>query len=349
MTTHPRDVVAVPDGTLAFNEPALKQIAVLFNRIAFPGLSKFRSLSDTHTKSPEYLLRLADKGILFEPEIQNSDDQTFKSLMEQDWVQLYKRYSVSAEDLLASRTDEKKASEVMEKTRAISPESISEKEQYAAVRALKRMAANAPRFAAAQLRNLNNLDAHAVVSSESSPWEQDDEHSNRHDVLQILVNALPLPDKDVSWEQIIEYRSDPNSLNRFLDLRNWIRDIARGKLTPLEAEQRLQPVLTRFHKQTEILPMKTVSRQLNAFVTTSPDVLRNLLSYAGGTKFCFFAHRKLVLLEGEALSDVSEVVFVLESTFLSDRLEDFADKSPERKVSGSTPAAGNQYSSHERV
>ena len=66
--------------------------------------------------------------------------------------------------------------------------------------------------------------------------------------------------------------------------------------------------------------MKTVSTTLEAFVTTSPDVIRNLLSYPGGTKVCFFAHRKLVLLEGEALSDVSEVAFVLGTTFLSDQL-----------------------------
>ena len=318
MTTSPSDIVAVPDQTLALNEPALKPLSVLFNRIAFPGLSKFRTLPETHTKMAEHLFRLADRGILFEPEIQRSDDQTFKNRIIQDMNQFFKPYGVSADDLFASRTDEKKALEVKEKTRATSPESFSEDDQYALFRAMQRMVANGTRLAAVQLRNLNNLDAHAVVSSEFSPWEQDDEDPNSHDVLQVRVNGLPLPDKDVSWEQIIEYRSDPNSLNRFPDFRNWISDTARGNLTALEAEQRLAPVLTRFHKQMEIHQMKTVSTTVEVFVTTSPNIIKNLLSYPGGTKHCFFAHRKLVWLEGEAPSEISEVAFVLGTSFLSE-------------------------------
>src|SRR5215468_4421206 len=100
MTTHPRDVVAVPDQTLALNEPALKQVAALFNRIAFPGLSKFRSLPETHINFAQHLFRLADAGILFEPEIQKSNDQGFKTRIIQDIDELFKPYGVSGEDLL---------------------------------------------------------------------------------------------------------------------------------------------------------------------------------------------------------------------------------------------------------
>ena len=319
MMTHLRDVVAAPDEALAFDEGALKQVAVLFNRIAFPVLSGLRAIQP-RAPFAEHLFRLADMGILFEPKISKSDDQGFKNLMVEDLDKFLKPFGVSAEDVLASRTDEKKALELREKRRAITQESFLENDLYAVFRAIQRMTANISRVTAVQLRNFNNLDAHAIVSSELNPLEHDDEDPNTHDVIQIRINGLPLPDKDVSWEQIIEYRSDPNSLNRFVDLRNWITDTVRGKLTPLEAEQRLLPVLKRFRKQTEIHQMKTVSTTLEAFVTTSRDVVMNLLSYPAGTKLCFFAHRKLVLLEGEAPSEVSEVAFVLGTTFLSDKL-----------------------------
>ena len=317
--TSTREVVAVTDQVLAFDEQALKQLAVLFSRIGFPGLSAFRSVQPK-LKFADHLLRLADAGILFEPEIAKSTDQGFMNRTLEDMDKLLKPSGVSAEEVLAARTDEKKALELKEKRRPVTQESLLENDPIALIGAMLRMATNMTRLAAVQLRNLNNLDAHAVVSNEFTSLEQDDEDPNRRDVLQILINGLPLPDKDVSWEQIVQYRSDPNSLNRFLDLRNWINEIAVGKLTPLEAEQRLQPVLKRFRKQMEIHQMKTVSTTLGALVTTSPDVIGNLLSYPGGTKVCFFAHRKLVLLEGEALSDVSEVAFVLGTTFLSDQL-----------------------------
>jgi hypothetical protein len=318
MTTHPRDVVAVPDQSLIFNQPALKQVAVLFNRIALPALSRLPAMPEPHIELTEHLIPLADMGILFEPEIQKSDDAGFKRQTLHDIDELYKPAGLSAEDILASRTDEKKALEVKEKTRAINWESNSENDPYAMFRAIKRMVANTTRLAAIQLRNLQNLEALAVLSSEMNPLEEDDERPNSHDVLQILIPGLPLPDKDVSWEQIVEYRSDPNSLNRFLDLRNWINEIAHGRLTSLEADQRLEPVLKRFRKQAEVRQMKTVSTTLEAYVTTSPDCLRNLLSYPRGTRRCYFARRKLVLLEGEALSEVSEVAFVLRTSFLSD-------------------------------
>jgi len=317
MTTYPREVVGVSDQVLALDEHALKRLTVLFNRIAFPGLSAFRSVQPQF-KRAEHLLRLADTGILFEPEIPKwSDNQDFKNRMLQDVDKVLKPSGVSAEEILAARTDEKKALEVREKRRPVSEESILENDPIGVIGAMHRMATNMTRLVAVQLRNLNNLDAHAVLSSEFNSLEEDDEHPNSRDVLQILITGLPLPDKDVSWEQIIEYRSDPNSLNRFLDLRNWISDTAHGRLTPLEAEQRLEPVLNRFRKQAEIRQMKTVDTTLVASVTTSPDIVRNLLSYPGGTRLCYFARRKLVLLEGEALSEVSEVAFVLGTTFLS--------------------------------
>lgn len=318
MTSHPREVVAVTDQVLAFDEHALKKLAVLFNRIAFPGLAAFRSVQPQFNFA-EHLLRLADTGILFEPETSKSDDQAFKNRMLQDMDKLFKPSGVTAEEVLAARTDEKKALEIREKRRPITEESFLENDPIGTVGAMLRMVTNMTRLVAVQLRNVNNLDAHAVLSNEFTSLEQDDEDPNRRDVLQILINGLPLPDKDVSWEQIIEYRSDPNSLNRFLDLRNWIRDIARGKLTSLEAEQRLQPVLKRFRKQPEIHQMKTVDTTLEAFVTTSPNIVSNLVSYPG-TKICFFTHRKLVLLEGEAPSEVSEVAFVFGTTFMSDQV-----------------------------
>jgi len=317
--TSTREVVAVTDQVLAFDELALKQLAVLFSRIGFPGLTAFRSVQP-QLNIAGHLLRLADIGILFEPKIAKSDDHGFMNRTIEDMDKLLKPSGVSAEEVLAARTDEKKALELREKRRPVTPESLLENDPIAVIGAMLRMATNMTRMAAVQLRNLNNLDAHAVVSNEFTSLEQDDEDPNRRDVLQILIDGLPLPDKEVSWEQIIDYRSDPNSLNRFLDLRNWISDIAGGKFTSLEAEQRLEPVLKRFRKQMEIHQMKTVSTTLAAFVTTSPHVIRNLLSYPGGTKVCFFAHRKLVLLEGEALSDISEVAFVLGTTFLSDQL-----------------------------
>lgn len=321
MTTHPRDVVAVVHESLALDETALKQVLILFNRVAFPGLPAFRSLPNAPAQFAQHLIPLAEAGLVFAPDIQKSDDQDFKSRILQDLDDLFKPYGLTGEELLASRTDEKKALEIKQKTSAINPESMPGFDPLAVINIMQRMSVSMTRFCATQLRNLNNLDAHAVVSNEFSSLEQDDESSTQ--LLKILIPALLLPGKDVSWEQIIEYRNDPNSRNRFLDLRNWITDTAHGKLTPFEAQEQLEPVLKRFRKQMEIHKMETVTTALEAYITTPPDVLTNLLNYQAGRtqkQLCFFAQQKLTLLEGEAQSEVSEVAYALEASFLSDTL-----------------------------
>lgn len=326
MTTHPRDVVAVAHQTLAFDEMALKQVAALFNRIAYPGLSALRSLPSTHSQYVQHLIPLAESGILFEPDIQKSDDQSFKNKLREDIDELYKPCGLNAQDLLAARQDENKALEIQKKTREMTPEAMSSlTDPLAMFRAIQRMTVNVTRLSAIQLRQFNDLDAHAVLPSEFNSFEQADEAPNQHDVLKIFVTALPLPHQDVTWDQIIEYRNDLNSLNRFLDLRSWIMETASGRLTRLEVEERLQPVLRRFRKQMEIHRMKTATTTFEAFVTTTPEVLENLFHYGVGTnpkRLCSLERRKLALLEGELRSEVSEVAFVLGTTFLSDNAND---------------------------
>ena len=320
MTTHPRDVVAVLHQVLAFDEAALKQVSVLFNRLAFPGLSAFKSLPDTHQAMfPKHLPWLAETGILFEPDIRRSENPDFKNRVLQDIDELYKPYGLSAEDLLATRKDREKAIEFREKTSKMDPLMSGSFDPSGMVNAIQRMTVNMTRLCAIQLRNFDNLDAHAIVPSEFSSFHQDDDSTNKHEVLRIVVNALPVPDEQVSWQEIIEYRSDLNSLNRFLDLRNWIGDTASGKLTPLEVEEKLEPVLKRFRKQMEFHRMAIDTKTFEAFVVTSADVIRNLFSYGGTTSpkaLCSLEHLKLALLEGESPSTGSVVAYVVKTRSL---------------------------------
>jgi len=322
MTTHPKDVVAVLHQALAFDEGALKQIAVLFSRLAFFGLSNFESLPDTGTKPAfiKHLTWLNETGILFEPELQKSDDQDFKNRMLHDIEQLFKPVGLSAEDFLAARQDEEKAKEFKIKARHMGPALMSGAFDLAPLfEAIQRMTMNMTRYQAIQLRNFNNLDAHAIVPDEFNSLEQDDEHVIKHDVVRIVIAELPVPDRDVSWEQIFEYRNDPNSLDRFLDLRNWISDTARGKFTLGEVEERLGPVLKRFRKQMELHQLKTATTTLEAFVTTTADVIRSLFVYGANTTFmglCSLEQRKLALLEGESTAPGSEIAYVLGTSFL---------------------------------
>jgi hypothetical protein len=316
MSTHPKDVVAVVDPAFTLNEAALKQVAVLFSRIAQPSLSGLINLTAPLQQEniTGHVARLAEAGVLFEPDIKPSKDQGFKHQMLKDLDELYKPVGVSGEEFLASRKDEKKAREIKNKVRDLD---MSGGDPLRMFSIMQRMAVNLTRFVAIELRNLHQMDAHPIVPAEFSSFEQDDEHPNKQDVLKITVAALPLPDKDVSWEQILEYRNDLNSLNRFLDLRNWINETARGEFSFSEVQQRLGSVLKRFRKQMEFHRFKTVTAAFEAFVTTNSD---NLFSFHGSTSLigasCSVEQRQLALFKNESPAEGGVIAYVLDAESL---------------------------------
>lgn len=66
-----------------------------------------------------------------------------------------------------------------------------------------------------QLRVLNKMDAYPVFSDLVPPIPLQAPERNA-DVLDVAINALPGPDETVSWEQIIDFRSDPDSQSVWL-------------------------------------------------------------------------------------------------------------------------------------
>jgi hypothetical protein len=78
-----------------------------------------------------------------------------------------------------------------------------------------------------QLRLLDQVDAYPV-------WAPELAAKGKSDAIKIVLRSLPLPDEKTPWEQILEYRNDPDSRQKFFALRNWMSDVARSNLTPIE-------------------------------------------------------------------------------------------------------------------
>jgi hypothetical protein len=139
--------------------------------------------------------------------------------------------------------------------------------------------------------------------------------------MRIVLTALPLPTDETPWEQIIEYRNDPDSRAKFLDLRNWISEVAQGTLSPNEVEEKLEYLLSQYRRHLEIHRLKANAGTLETLVVTGADILGNLVSFQWGkaAKALFSIKvRQLALLEGELTARGSEVAYVMKArdTFL---------------------------------
>ena len=320
-----REFVAVAHPIFAFNAGALKQQTLMFHRIAIPSLSGVLSADHEDTKDIRRNLEwLIEAGIVFEPiqskvKVSSPDHETTLDLMREDGKRLIEvLFGFRMEELEDARGDETKIAEVQKKIQVdrlnlafhgavFDPDKL--------VGHVSTLAANLTRLFSIELREANQLDAYPILPDQFASFEIN-HCSTKQDVVRIALTALPIPDDQVSWEQIIEYRSDPDSQDKFLDLRHWMTEVARGDIRPAEVEEKLEYLLSRYRRHMEVHKMKSNTTVFETVVVTTADVLGNLASFQWGKAaqgLFSFKHRRIDLLEGELKAEGSEVAYIMKA------------------------------------
>ena len=159
-----------------------------------------------------------------------------------------------------------------------------------------------------QLRVLNGMDAYPVFSEifPVIPFP----HDRKCEVVEVVIKALPLPDDSVSWEQIIEYRNDPESQSKFLALRHWMSEMARAQLTPAEVEEKLEYLIDQHQRHMKVHRMKTNVGMLQTLLVAGVNLAS--LKWGDVAQSLFSSkQRHLSLLQGELTSPGSELAFIV--------------------------------------
>lgn len=313
MSAQVKELVAVPHAAFVTDKAAFKQLVIMFDRIAVQALSVF--LSDPNVAPPDFAW-LAELGILFEFDMEklaNHDDyRTSFDLIGNELAEvLMPAIGLNVDEIIAAREDEEKLEELKKwpkgNTTLAAGVASGSIDPFELLEMAKRMNTNLTRLSTSLLRNREHLDAYAVIPSEHSSLEHDVQ--GNQDVLKIVLPTLPVPDDDVTWQQILEYRNGPDPQNKFCVVKNWVSDVARGSLTPDEAEDKLEHLLNQYRRRLETHQMKTTTTTLEAFVVATADVLDQLRP--GDRALFSLEHRKLTLLPGELTSPGSEVAYVI--------------------------------------
>lgn len=314
-----REFIAVENVLVtAGTRPPLKQEAIIFNRIGFPLLGYFLRLLEHSGHISENALNeinwLLERGIIFDlkdlPEDQrltaNADYQ--QSLKLEDTIQSFvkefaKKGGIGKALRLVSAMARNKPSPVLH-----DPE--LQNFFWQSILFIE----NRARLGAIQLRELEKLDAYPILRLGFNPMEQSP--ASKTEVLQIVLNDLPIPDATTSWEQIIEYRSDPDSIAKFLDLRNWMSEVAKAELKPVEIEEKLEHLMSLYQRHMNIHRMKTNTGTVETIVITSAEMLGDLLSFKWGKAaqaLFSLKRRQVALLEGELTSPGREVAYIVKA------------------------------------
>lgn len=294
--------------------PSLKREALMFNRIAIPDLSGWLSLIRKIPAIPNFVLTapdfldemewLREQGIVFDIKGRTSkqkiSDEEYAGVLSQE-DDIRKRLEELGPSPFKYKIDSN--SDALAIFKAATPVALHYMAQ--AIRA---------RRLSIELTKLSNLDAYPISLFNS--FIESQTQGRKHEVVQLSLRALPVPDYSTPWEQITEYRSDPDSERKFRALRLWMSEVARAELPAAEVEEKLEHLIDEYQEHMKVHRLKTNISTLEIIVTTSSEVLGDVVSFKWGKAAqALFAlkRRQVALLEGELTSPGREVAYIVKA------------------------------------
>lgn len=327
---------------------SIKQLLLMFEQIAYPGYSyedfpmHFRLEPERYKEFRGNLDWLYAEGLLFDPfsDIEKrSKQETLKSSMQRLKDDEYFQYIMS--QYISSIDQSKKAWERRHRSQQVLNELVkgivddkvrgttrinidqldSDEKRKSVVADLERIVEgitadtelgdNCAIVAAYLLRD-GKINAVPVLDNPNRLLSNS--KGEKDDVLQIVLRNFPIPDDSVSFEQIIEFRSDPDTRRKLLNFRRWMSKISKETLSGFEIEEEFDHLAHEYKRYMDIHKMKTTQGTLGTIVTTSIVVLENLIKIKWGdiAKQLFEVRkRKIDLMDAEFKAPGKEVAYVV--------------------------------------
>ncbi len=198
------------------------------------------------------------------------------------------------------------------------PDFVKDKRDKRAIEYLEGLIDASTRYFSQYLRDYLKLAAFPILKR---PIDSIDSRAQKNDILELVINKLPVPSADTPWEKIIDFRNDPETQNKLLALKNWISEIPRSNFSIPEVEERLDHLTQEYRSYMELQRIKSNTGTLETIFVTTAEVVENLLrlSPSKATKSLFaIRNRKIALLESEKSAPGREVAFIIKA------LEQFA-------------------------
>ena len=133
------------------------------------------------------------------------------------------------------------------------------------------------------------------------------------ETINIILSVLPLPDGLTPWESILDFREDDDFRKCRWGLRAWMSDVARGQLSAIEIKERIEWLSYQHEKLMKIHKIKAGVGVLETIVTSTAEVIENLLQirFEKAARSLFsFKRARLSLMEAEIASPGKEVAYI---------------------------------------
>jgi hypothetical protein len=132
-------------------------------------------------------------------------------------------------------------------------------------------------------------------------------------VIRILLQNIPQPDLSVSWDHVLEFKSDPSIKVKYHALINWVNDISKITMTTPEIEEKFLYLLHDYGEQYRIHKLKQKMGKIELYVTGVVGIVEKLvkLKWSEIAKTFFSLHKEdLYFLEAETKFKSREIAYI---------------------------------------
>jgi hypothetical protein len=295
-----REFVGVKSLIGVYDTACIKQEALMFRRIAVPGYTTIAPLlrEGSCPAMADYyddLDWLFEQGIIYQPEVLEPNENILRN-------EEYKQYSNLDEECLTATL------ELIERSKR-----THEPQDAAVVSLWFQFQQMRTSFL---LRELKQIDAYPILPCACILNLIKKNHTFKTDVVQITLRALPVPSYSTPWEQILEYRDDPDTADKYLDLRNWMSDVARSDLSTVEIEEKLDYLMSQFRRHMRLHKMKTGQGTVKGLIVSGAKFAENLIKGNLGklAEKTLIRKKEVAVMEGELTSPGCEVAYVVQAS-----------------------------------
>jgi len=172
------------------------------------------------------------------------------------------------------------------------------------------------RLLALEISDCETVEAVPLLASERAMFanvRSAKDARKREEVIDVVLTSFPEPDDSTSWEQILDFRSDPESRAKFLGLRSWIIDMSHGAFSQHEMRDKLEWALHQYSEHLHVHHIKANTGILRTLIVGGAEAIESLLKFKfkNAAELIFSARsRKLSLLAAEANAPERELAYI---------------------------------------
>ncbi|MNG90336.1 hypothetical protein D3C87_581480 [compost metagenome] len=132
-------------------------------------------------------------------------------------------------------------------------------------------------------------------------------------IIQFILNDIPEPSSDTSWDHIIEFRTDEDIKNKYLALINWINRTSNSNSKISEIKEEYDYLYSEYIKQFNLHKMKYNNSKLEVIVNATVNFVTNVATgnYISSIKDLFqFNIKNASLLQEESKLTGKEIAYI---------------------------------------